>query len=108
MIKSKVKESQIQKAILEYLQLRRIYCWKNHSTGIFNAKGGGFIPTGKPGISDILGILKGGRFLAIEVKKPGGKLSDYQVEFIDDINERGGLAFVAYSIDDVITKLKGV
>ncbi len=101
-----IKESDIQKAILEYLQYSGYYVWKNHSTGIFNAKGGGFIPTGKPGVSDILGILPNGRFLAIEVKKPKGRLSEHQVQFIDDINKNKGLAFVAYSIDDVQTTFK--
>lgn len=101
----KEKESDIQKAILEYLHYKGIYCWKNHSTGIFNAKGGGFIPTGKPGVSDILGILDNGQFLAIEVKKKGGKVSLFQTEFITSINEHGGKAFVAYSIDDVMNNL---
>ena len=101
----KEKESNIQKAILEYLALKKIYAWKNHSTGIFNAKGGGFIPTGKPGVSDILGIMPDGKFLAIEVKKKGGKVSDYQIAFIKDIILNNGIAFVAYSVDDVIKTL---
>lgn len=58
------------------------------------------------GIPDIIGIIgKTGRLLAIEVKKPGGRVSPEQTVFIADINARGGFAFVAYSVDDVIAKL---
>lgn len=102
----KNKESVYQKAILEYLQYKGIYAWRNQSTGIFNPKGGGFIPLGKPGVSDILGILPNGRFLAIEVKTPTGKLSDKQSAFIFDINKQGGLAFMAVTIEDVQKHLK--
>src|SRR6267154_5037238 len=101
-----VKESVYQKAILEYLQAKGILVWRNHSTGIYNPKGGGFIPLGKPGVSDILGILPNGRFLAIEVKTPKGKLSENQIFFLDDINIRGGLAFMAITIDDVEKEFK--
>jgi hypothetical protein len=44
---------------------------------------------------------KTGRFLAIEVKRPGNKASPEQQQFIDTINEAGGLAFVARSVEEV-------
>jgi hypothetical protein len=53
-------------------------------------------------VSDIIGCrLKTGRFLAIEVKRPGGKPTPEQQQFIDTINHAGGLAFVARSIEEV-------
>ena len=57
------------------------------------------------GISDILGVLDDGSFLAIEVKGPGKKPTKAQLYFINEINEVGGLAFVARSLDDVHEKL---
>jgi hypothetical protein len=57
------------------------------------------------GMSDILGILKTGRTLAIEVKNRTRKVDPHQQQFLDDINAGGGLAFVARSVDDVIAKL---
>lgn len=36
-------------------------------------------------------------FLAVEVKGPKGKVSKEQANFIDKVNQAGGLAFVAYS-----------
>lgn len=95
-------EKDIQKSIIEYLGAKRVFCWKEHSGGLPINNGENFMPIGLKGKSDILGVLKGGRFLAIEVKRPGGKISPAQEEFIQNINLEGGLAFVAYSIDDVI------
>lgn len=62
------------------------------------------------GVSDIVGILPGGRFLAIEVKRPGNErgVTLEQRAFIDRINKSGGLAFVATSISDVRARLEGV
>jgi hypothetical protein len=46
-------------------------------------------------------LPKTGRFLAIEVKRPGGKPTPEQQQFMDMINQAGGLAFVAHSIEEV-------
>lgn len=107
--KSLEKESDIQKAILRYLELKKIYAWTNKTTGTWDVKGN-FFRKGSTlkGVSDILGILKGGKFLAIEIKKKGNYASQEQKLFIKNINDRGGIAFVAYSIDDVILNLKTV
>lgn len=99
-------EKDIQGAILEYLHARRVYCWKEHSAGIPMDNGKRFMPIGLKGKADILGIIKGGRFLAIEVKRPSGRTSPAQEEFLRNVNENGGLGFVAKSVDDVIEKLE--
>lgn len=97
-------EHETQAAILEYLQrVRGIFCWRNNS-GAFKI-GDRFIRTGKVGSSDIIGILPDGRFLAIEVKAHYGKVSPEQQTFIDTINANGGLAFVAFSVGDVMAQL---
>lgn len=54
-----------------------------------------------PGVADILGILEGGRFLAIEMKAKGKKPTEAQIEFIDNINQRGGVAFWADGLDSL-------
>lgn len=94
-------EKDIQSSILEYLHARGIFCWKEHSSGIMIDGGQRYMPIGLKGKSDILGIYKG-KFLAIEVKRPSGKISNEQLEFLTNINKYGGIGFVAYSIDDVI------
>ena len=57
-----------------------------------------------PGIPDIIGCFKG-RMIGIEIKSQKGVVSEYQREFIDNINRAGGLAFVARSLDEVIERL---
>lgn len=94
-------EKDIQNAILEYLRAKRVFCWKEHSSGIYKQDGTGYIPLGLKGKADILGCHNG-KFLAIEVKRPSGKLSVEQYEFLTNIRNAGGIAFVATSIDDVI------
>ena len=56
------------------------------------------------GVPDILGCYKG-RLIGIEVKTPRGVVSGDQERFIKNLNEAGGLAFVARSVEDVIKGL---
>lgn len=58
----------------------------------------------KSGVPDIL-VCVNGRFVGIEVKRPGGIVSPLQQLNIDDIHKSGGVAFVAYSVDDVRKQL---
>ena len=100
-----MKESEIKKAILTYLKYQKIYAWNNRNVGMWNEKGQRFIPAPMLGISDILGILPDGKFLAIEVKAEKGKPTDNQICFIENILQYNGVAFLAYSLDDVIDNL---
>ena len=101
-------EKQIQKAIIDYLRLKKYVVFKHHSTG-FTSKGGEIrtFKYGDKGISDLIACTPEGRFCAIEVKrKKGGKVSDDQKYFIEQVKANGGIAFVAYSIDDVISEIE--
>lgn len=105
------KEKLIEDQILFFLKKFPgiVFCWKNQSTGIFDTKKQIFRRLNKyqlTGVSDILGILNDGRFLAIEVKRQGNKPTENQINFMAGINAMGGLAFVAYSLDDVFSHLK--
>lgn len=55
---------------------------------------------GEKGVSDIIGCHNG-RFLAIEIKTEKGRVTPHQQRFLDRVNEAGGVAFVARSIEDV-------
>jgi len=60
-----------------------------------------FVRFGWPGCSDILGQLRDGRFLAVEVKAPKGRLRPEQTVFLERVRAAGGLAFVARDCRDV-------
>jgi hypothetical protein len=103
-----VLEQHLQKQILDYLRFKGIPCYKHQNAGI-RKPDGGYIPTHTRGVSDIIGCLpKTGRFLAIEVKRPGNKPTAEQQQFINMINAAGGLAFVARSVEEVEEQLAGV
>ena len=57
-------------------------------------------PLGEKGVADIIGCHDG-RMFAIEIKTEKGRVTPYQQRFIDRVNDAGGLAFVARSIEDV-------
>lgn len=59
----------------------------------------------RSGVPDIIGCING-RFVGIEVKRPGGVVSKLQEYHIAQINKTGGAAFVAYSLDDVKENLR--
>ena len=69
-----------------------------------------------PGGSDLIGWVsmeitpdmvgaRVARFLAIEVKRPGKHPNKDQQSFIDAVNDGGGLAIVARSVEDVIGRV---
>lgn len=66
---------------------------------------GSFIPPRKKGVSDILACGPDGRFWAIEIKRPGGKLTEEQGLFLSEVRRRNGVAFVAWSLEDVERRL---
>ena len=53
----------------------------------------------KAGVPDIIACLNG-RFVGIEVKRPGGIVSPLQQYNIEEIHKSGGVAFVAYSFEE--------
>lgn len=103
------KESEIQNTILEWLLMHRIWAWRNNSGMMFKQYNGKSyaVRLGLKGSSDILGVIPpDGRFLAIEVKDHKGKVSPEQMEFLETISGKGGIAFVARTLEDVIDKFK--
>ena len=103
---NKISEKEIQNSILHYLATRKdVFCWQNDSVGIYD-------PVKKcyrisfnrykiKGVSDILGIADTGQMIAIEVKSKIGRLSEEQALFLKKIQDMGGIACVARSIEDV-------
>lgn len=86
-----MKEQQVQKQIIDYLEKGGHYVVKT-------------IRTNKAGVPDLIVCTLGaGKFYAIEVKAEGKKFNTTKLQklHIDLINKTGGEAFVADCIDDV-------
>ena len=108
-------ESEIVRAILDYLATRRdVVAWRNNVGAV--TEGERFIRFGVKGLPDIIGwqaviadlatndvpaFLPYARFLALEVKAPGAPIRPQQAAFLERARAAGCLAFVARSIDDV-------
>lgn len=117
-----LKESEIQRLILEYLASRQdVFAWRSQSTGLYDPVSGTWRKmrgVGRiQGVSDILGILGApliqdgflaplGRLLAIEVKSRYGKPTVEQEAFLLQVNNRGGVGFLARSVEDVAEALE--
>jgi Holliday junction resolvase len=82
-----VTESELQTIILKYLK----------TLGYFRK----VMVANNSGTPDIVGCI-GGRFIAIEVKAKTGKVTELQKHNIKLIQDSGGLALIAYSLNDVI------
>ncbi len=94
-------EKDIQKAIVEYLRLVGAVAIRVNSgaiSGEHNGKKRFVRFNSEPGCSDIIACLAG-RFVAIEVKRPGKKATDAQTSFLDSVRQAGGVAFVADSVE---------
>ena len=59
------------------------------------------------GSADIIGIAPCGRFLAIEIKTSKGRATKEQLRFIEAVNNAGGIAGIARSVDDALLLIGG-
>lgn len=83
------RESAVQARVRRYLEKCGWLVWKNH--------GSAFSEIGLP---DLM-ALKDGRFLGIEMKKPGGRPTKKQLRWIQRINDHGGVAAVVDNLEDL-------
>jgi Holliday junction resolvase len=89
----KIKESDIQRTIKEYLQIKGWLVKKIQQSAL-----------SEKGIADLF-ALKAGRTIWVEVKTKIGKQSHEQVIFEQDVKSHGGEYLIARSVDDVINYL---
>lgn len=86
-------ERDIRRAIIE--ALRSAGATVHPQTGAYGSRG----------TPDLLACYRG-RFVAIEVKAPRGRLSELQAARIEAIRAAGGVAGVARSVDEALALLE--
>ena len=107
--KPEPEESQVLRAVLRALELHPQIVWaKRMNSGAMKTLSGGFMRFGFPGCPDVWAQTRTGRLVVVEVKKPSGRASPEQIEFLRLVGSNGGIAFIARSADDVIAALKGI
>ena len=100
-------EAAALREVLMTLRGHPAVAWAERQNSGAYKDGGRFIRYGWPGCSDILGQLRDGRFLAVEVKAPRGLLRPEQALFLERVRAAGGLAFVARNAADVLHGIEG-
>lgn len=88
-----MSEAKVQTRILQWL--------KDNDYWVFKT-----IACNRSGIMDIVGCSPSGQFVGIEVKFGANKASKLQSWNILEVASRGGIAFVAWSLEDVKNALK--
>jgi len=111
----KLSESQIQRAILDYLAARHVLAFRMN-TGTMTSEYKGkkrLMRFGVPGMADILAFpphqVASDRFCAvmwIEVKSEIGRQSETQQSFQEQVEREGHKYIVARSVEDVIEALQ--
>lgn len=103
-----MNETALVNLIKNYLLIKGHYVWRNNTGAMklqsINKRGiksDRFFRAGMTGSSDIIGIAKDGKFIAVECKIKPNKPTLLQNEFLQNIKDRGGYAIVAYDLCDV-------
>jgi hypothetical protein len=94
-------ESLVVKAVLAALKLHAGVAWAQRMNVVSQRIDQRYVRAGFVGLSDIIGQMTDGRFLAIECKSSTGRLTDNQAAFLDTVRRHGGVAFMARAVDDV-------
>lgn len=99
----KLKEKDVQKAILTYLQAKKVFHYRNNSGGtVINYKDKSyFMKFGATGSPDIICVING-QYVGIEVKGTDGKQSDSQKDFQERLEKAGGIYALVHSLDEAI------
>ena len=111
----KETERDIQKTILQYLELKKIFHWRNNSGSIFSQYKGKtrMIKLGTTGSPDIFVLQYSTHncyhneisIIGIEIKTKTGKQSLEQIVWQEEFEKVGGRYILARSLDDVIENL---
>lgn len=101
-----ILEKDIQREICDWLYSKGYFFWRSNNIPVFGRSNDGVkrfraLPKYTPrGLPDII-IIKQGRFIALEVKRPGMKLRPEQAEFGTKLTLNGGFYHMVTSLGEV-------
>ena len=91
--------------VLKTLRGHSMVAWCERMNSGAAMVGGRYVRFGWTGCPDILGQLKDGRLLGVEVKAERGRLRTEQIIFLERVCAAGGVAFMAKDCRDVFSNL---
>jgi hypothetical protein len=103
-----MKEADILKAILQWLELNRYCHWRNYVGPILRGSRKVRSPNPMAGLPDIMGVLKNRRgiLFGVEVKTKTGTIGIKQHRWINTLDNAGAVCFVARSFDEFLARIK--
>ena len=79
--------------------------WRNNTGAMVDARGQ-LVRYGQAGSADLLGLISpAGQFLALEVKRPGGRQTDLQRAWQAMVERHGGIYLVVCSVEQAVAEL---
>ncbi len=103
--KNRTPEAGALKEVLQALGAHPAVAWCERMNSGAARIGNRFVRFGWPGCPDVLGQMKDGRLLGVEVKADKGRLRPEQAVFLERIRRAGGVAFMARDCRDVFREL---
>lgn len=103
--KNRTPEAGALREVLQALTAHPAVAWRERMNSGAAKIGNRFVRFGWTGCPDVLGQMKDGRLLGVEVKAPKGKLRPAQAIFLERIRCAGGVAFMARDCRDVFREL---
>ncbi len=102
-----IKEKDIVRSILDYLEFRKIFHWRNNTGATIITRQSGkkdFYRFGAVGSPDIFAVIDG-KIYGIEVKTLTGVQSENQKLWQKDFEKAGGIYLLIRSLDELIKVL---
>jgi len=98
------EKQRVEKPIIAMLNMAdfKVFCANSGKVRVDNR----FFSGTPAGTSDIIGCAPDGRFVAIECKYGDNKPTAIQLRFIEEMADRGAIAFWTNSTEDCLEKLQ--
>ena len=104
-----VSETRVLRACMDVMETHpAVKLWWRQNTGAGQVASGRVVKFSFRGASDLMGVLKGGAFLAVECKATGKHASPEQAAFLDNVSDAGGRSICVDDAGKLLRWLDGV
>ena len=103
-LSASIREAHVQRQALEYLRLRGIPATRHHAGRV--RVGRSVLNLGEPGWPDIVACWRG-RFLGVEVKRPGEQPGPEQQRVHAELAAAGAIILIVHSMELALKALRG-
>ena len=100
------KETLLMRKIIVALSEKGCFVLRSNA-GVYFDSNGNRVTVGFPGLSDLIGCTPNGRFFALEIKMPGEKPRQNQLDFIEAMKKSGAIAGWCTSIPEALNIVFG-